>query len=428
MKTSLSKIAVVLLAALWIASCAAPQSAPTEAPQTAPQEKILKVGVELPLTGPSAGSGAQIKNATVMAFEQINYTVGDYKVELVWIDSQSNPEVASRLYEEAAVKENIQAGLLGWNSSVAEAVMEVAARRQIPHFFTMGASEVLNDKFQSNPQKYAYYNFKFWPSPSKLTSGYVYAVEEALASGLLDAGAEKRAVIYGEDTDWGRGFGSSIESQLKAAGWTIVDEAYFPTDQTDFAETMAKLKGEDVDLLAGTSTASESLAAFIKQADAAGLKALIVADGMGWIGNWHELTGSSSNYVIDQIPGWTTDKARKFADEYKARWNEDASPSSAGLGYDAANFFIKILQAANDQYGALNKDTIYQFARENMQTGKFTYTDGIIMKEYKFMPDTVPDPIVAENYYAFPIIQYMDGKGAVIWPPEWKTADLKTKP
>jgi branched-chain amino acid transport system substrate-binding protein len=413
--------------AVLIASCAAPKSNQPPATQ-ATEEKILKVGVESPVTGPSAGSGGQIKNAVQMAFEKIDYRVGDYKIELVWVDSQSNPEVASQAYENAVTKENIQAGLLNWNSSVAEALMEVTARHQIPHFFGMGASEVINDKFHSNEEKYGYWNFKFWPSPSKLTAGYVSAVEDAISAGLWDPGTEKRVFIYGEDTDWGRDFGRSIQTQLEKTGWTIVGGQYFPIDQTDFSALMKDLQDENIDMLAGTSTASNSLAAFIKQADEAGLKSLIIADGMGWIGNWHDLTGKSSNYVIDQIPGWTTDKANSFAGEYKTKWNEDASPSSAGLAYDAANFFIRILQATYDQYGKLDKKTLYKFAKENVQTGKFTYKDGVIMSEYKFTPDTVPDPIVGEGYYIFPIIQYMDGKGQVVWPPEWKTSEMKLKP
>jgi branched-chain amino acid transport system substrate-binding protein len=45
------------------------------------------------------------------------------------------------------------------------------------------------------------------------------------------------------------------------------------------------------------------MSAFIKQADEVGLKSLIIADGLGWVGEWYNLTGKSSNFVMDQIPG-----------------------------------------------------------------------------------------------------------------------------
>ncbi len=380
-----------------------------------------------PFTGPSANAGEQFQAAVKMAFENIDYKIGDYKIELVWIDSQSEPEKATRAYKEAVEQNGIQAGLLNWHSSVAVAAMEVTSRYKIPHFFGFGATEVINEKFHSNPAKYSYWNFKNWAVTSKLTANYVTAIEDAIAAGLWDPG-EKRAAIYGEDTDWGRGFGLSLKEQLGLAGWTIVDEQYFPLDQTEFHSLLNNWKDEDIDLIGGTSTAPASLSAFIKQADEVGLESLIIADGLGWIGEWYELTGSSSNYVVDQIPGWTTDEAKAFAEAFEARWGITPSPSTAGLAYDATNFFIKIAQATYAQYGQLNKDTLYKFGQEKVQTGEFTYTDGIIMAEYKYTAETSPDPVVGKGYFTFPVLQYMNGEGQVIWPDEWKTTDLKIKP
>ncbi len=439
---TLALLSVLTLLVTVAAQCAAPQAteapateapaAATEAPAAATEapaaeEKVFKLGVMGPFTGPSARTGEEFQGAVKMAFENIDYKIGDYKIELVWIDSQSDPEKATRAYEEAVVQDGIQAGLLNWHSSVAVAVMEVTAKHKIPHFFGMGATEVVNEKFHSDPAKYSYWNFKGWPTPAKLSANYVAAIEDAIANGLWDPG-EKRAAIYGEDTDWGRSFGGGFKAQLEDAGWTIVDEQYFPLDQTEFYPLLNKFKDEDVKLLAGTSTAPPSLSAFIKQADEVGLKALIVADGLGWVGEWYDLTGSSSNYVVDQIPGWTTDEARAFADEFEAKWGITPSASTAGLCYDFANFFIKIAQATYDQYGELSKDTLYKFGQEKVQTGEFTYTDGIVMAEYKYTPETVPDPVIGKGYYTFPVLQYMDGEGLVIWPDEWKVADLQIKP
>lgn len=89
----------------------------------------FKLGVVAPLTGPSARAGQEHKGAVEMAFEEAGYKIGDYKVELVWIDSEGNPEKATRSYSEAILRQGIQAGLLNWHSSVAVALMEVAARK-----------------------------------------------------------------------------------------------------------------------------------------------------------------------------------------------------------------------------------------------------------------------------------------------------------
>ena len=57
-------------------------------------DKVLKVGVLGPFTGPAAKNGAEFKASVEMALDKIDYTVGDYKLEIVWIDSQSDPAKA----------------------------------------------------------------------------------------------------------------------------------------------------------------------------------------------------------------------------------------------------------------------------------------------------------------------------------------------
>ena len=49
------------------------------------EEKTLKVGVLGPFTGPSAVTGQQSRDAIKMAFEKIDYMIGNYKIELIWI-------------------------------------------------------------------------------------------------------------------------------------------------------------------------------------------------------------------------------------------------------------------------------------------------------------------------------------------------------
>ncbi|RME70300.1 MAG: branched-chain amino acid ABC transporter substrate-binding protein, partial [Chloroflexi bacterium] len=276
--------------------------------------------------------------------------------------------------------------------------------------------------------KYGYWTSKGWPTPVKLTQNYVTALEDAIAAGVWTP-AEKTAAIYGEDTDWGRSFGNGIKGQLEAAGWTVVDEQYFPIDQTEFYPLLNKFKDEGVALVAGTSTAPPSLSAFIKQADEVGLESLIVADGLGWVGEWYELTGDASNYVIDQIPGWTTPEAKAFAEAFEQKYGITPSPSSGGLSYDGVNYFIKVLETAYKDYGELTSETVFKTIQDKVWTGELTFTaaDGaIVMQEYNFSDP--PDPIVGKGYYTFPVLQYMNGEGRVIWPEDWKEADLQAKP
>lgn len=422
MRKTLSLIAILAILGLLVAACGGGESS-----QIAPAAgKVLKVGVVAPLTGPNSVVGEEFKDAVTMAFDAINWQIGDYQVEAVWVDEETDPEKATRAYEAAITRDNITCGLLNWDASVAVALMEVSAQNKIPHFFAMGTTTVVDEKYASD-EKYSYWMAKGWPTPSKLTISYLNVLDAAMKKGTF-APAEKKVALYGTDDDWARGFATAIGDQLKAAGWDIVAEEYVPIGETDFYPLLTKLKGLNVPLIAGTMSDAAGFSAMIKQSREVGLNSLIIADGLGWVGEWYSLTGEASDYVIDQIPGWTSPKAQEFKTTFKTRFNFEPSPSAAGLAYDETNFFIKIAQRAYDQYGKLDRESLYKIGREELATGKLTYTDGILMKEYKLTAESMPDFVVGPGAFVFPVIQYVGGVGKVIYPDDAKEVDFQLPP
>jgi branched-chain amino acid transport system substrate-binding protein len=172
------------------------------------------------------------------------------------------------------------------------------------------------------------------------------------------------------------------------------------------------------------------MAAFIKQSNEVGLKSVIVASGLGWIGDWYKMTGPASDYVLDSIPQLTTKEAQQWAKDVKAKYGFSPSPSAGGLSYDGVRMFIKLLQRTNELHGTLDKKTIHKTMVEEVNTGKLTYgkKDGaIIMNEYKYTPETMPDMVVGPDAYFFPILQYQKGKGYMIFPDDWKEREFQQK-
>lgn len=391
---------------------------------TASAEKILKVGSIGPFTGPAARVGQEFKNSIEMAFDKIGWTIGDYKVEFVWIDSESDAEKAAKAYERAIVRDKINVGFNTWHSWVSASCMEVAAKYKIPHFFSFGAGKIMNEKYASDPDRYKYWVGKTWPLPEKLSIGYINALEEAIEKGIWKP-ENKKVAVYGVDNDWGRAFGSAVKKQFQDAGWSVATEEYVQLGETEFYPLLSKIKRKKVSVAVGSMSDPPSVSAFIKQAREVGLKSMILSDGLGWVGEWYNLTGDASDYVLDQIPQWTTPRALKFRDEFNTRYGFDPGASSAGLCYDTAGFFIKVLQTTLKDYGELTREAFVKCAVEQVIPGKLTYTDGLLMEEYKYTPETFPDPVVGKGYYIFPVIQYFGGKGTIIWPEEWKSADIK---
>jgi signal transduction histidine kinase/AraC-like DNA-binding protein/DNA-binding LacI/PurR family transcriptional regulator len=232
--------------------------------------RIFKLGILGPFRGFNAVVGIEMKGAVEMAFAQINHRIGPYQIELVWVDCQSDPVKAALAYEEAIIQQGVQAGLLNWHSPVALACMKVAARHKIPHFFSLAGASAINEVWRSDPNQYFYW-VKGWPEPAKLTANYVQALEDAIARDWWQPEA-KTVAFWGEDTEWGRSFAAGMKEQLKAAGWEIVAEDYFPVDQTDFVPWFIRIRERKPALLAGTASNPVTYSSFVKQAHKLGLE------------------------------------------------------------------------------------------------------------------------------------------------------------
>jgi branched-chain amino acid transport system substrate-binding protein len=391
------------------------------------QTTEFKLGIMSPYTGPAAQTGTEIKNGASLAFDSVKWQIGKYKIVPVWIDEQSDPAKATNAYEQAVVQDHIQAGLQNWHSSVAVAVMEVTAKYKIPHLLGTGSTELVNEKFKGNNEKYGYWMLKSWPIPSKLSVAYVQALEAAIKAGTFKP-KTKTVCIYGEDSDYGRSMANGFSSEFAKAGWKVLAKEFFPLSQTEFYPLLNKFKALNPAVVCGGSTAAPALTAFVKQADEIGIESVLIADGLGWFGDWFKLTGSASDFVLDEIPAWGSAKGKDFAAAYKAKYGYSPSPATAGISYDSALFFIKMANEIVAKGGQLTSDSIYQFVKKNIWTGKWTFKDGIVMKEYKFTPETIPDPVVGPNEYTFPVLQYHGGNGKIIFPTAWAESKFEMKP
>jgi len=410
-------ILVLLLAVTLLITGCGQQEAATE------EKKVLTVGVDLPLTGAVAKAGNEFKDTCTMAFEEVGNKIGDYEVKLVWIDDQADPQKGTAAYEQAVVKDKIDVGILNWNSSVAVALMETVAKYQIPHYFGMGAAGSINEKWNSDP-KYHYWINKGWAMPDKMTQAYVDTLNQAIEAGIWTP-RNKKVAIYGDDNDWGRSYGASMKKRFAEAGWEVVNEDYTKMGETDMYPLLTKMKDLDVSLVAGTIGSAPSVAAFIKQSREIKLNALMICDSLGETADFYSLTGDSADYVLDNRPVFTSDRALKFAADFKAKYGYDPSPACGGQVYDYTRFFIKCANACLEEYGKLDKETLFKFSQEKLMTGQITFTEGVVVDEYRFDATSAPDPVVGEGYYIFPVVQYFGGKATVIWPDSQKTAEMK---
>ncbi len=389
-------------------------------------EKTLKIGIVAPYTGPNARVGEELKDIHIMAFDKIGWKIGDYKIVPVWIDDESDPEKAVRAFKDAVLREKIQAALSGYHSSVTVALMDLIAQYKIPYFFPQNESSVIVNKYKSDPVKYAYHQWKGRPNPTKLIVGYDIALfKEAIGKGIWKP-ANKKFSVMCEDTDYGRDFCASFKKMVQSKGWELVGEDYVPLNATDVYPILSKLQSQSPSLIFISMSAPAIATGIIKQVNEVGLKGLVISHGLGWIGEWYQMTGPAGDYILDMMQKFRTPQQIAYRDAFKQKFNISPSASLA-ISYDYANFFIEICKRALQVHGKLDSDSIFRIGNDEVSTGKLTYKGGLWYKELKWDRDSVPEMVVGEGYYLDPVVQYFKGEGTIIWPDYLKEGDLKIK-
>lgn len=387
--------------------------------------KTFKLAIVAPITGGSALIGTQFKDSAALALASIGSKIGPYKIVPVWVDEHGgDPAKATQDYQSAVSGGNIGAGCLNWHGSVGIALMDVVARYKIPQLFSLAAPGTINDKFNKDRQKYGYWATKGWPSPAKLIPGYVEALTAAEKDGSFKP-ANHEIAISGEDTDYGRYVAKAVDDSFTKAGWQVKATDFFPADTNDHHAMLNKYKSLGVSVVFTTASSPNTMAALIKQRKEVGLKALLIGDGLGYISDFYKLTGAASDGVLDMQPVFSTPKQLAFAATFKKKYGIDPSPAAAGLSYDYMNFCLKVLQTTYDRFKTLDSKSVYQTAKDELWTGKLTYTGGVVMPSYRYSPQTIPDPVVGTDAFFFPVIQYSGGKPKVIYPPSAANAKLQ---
>ena len=391
-------------------------------------EKVFKIGVLGPFTGGNAKVGSEFKMAVEMALEKIDYKVGDYTIDPVWVDTQYDPAKAVSAYAEAVERGGIQVGVMNWSSSVVIALMDMAIDYNVPQLFPLGSAQIVVDKWRSDREKYKIWSTKGWPVPGTIIKGYLGCLQDAIDRGLW-APEKKLVAVYGEDTDYGRSEGAAFKKAFEDLGWKIASVDYFPVTQTEFYGLMGRYKKMGVEVLAGT-TNWPAMGPFVKQASEVGLKAIIIGDGIGWTGNWYEHTGDAANHMLDMIPQLSTPEAKAWAEAAKAKYGFYPSAAGGALVYDYFNFALKVFNRAYEKYGVLDKAGVIKIITEELQTGQLTYTreDGaLIMEEYKFTAESLPDPVCGPDNFFYPVVQYFDGEGKIVYPATVREQNFQPK-
>ncbi|MGJ3252352.1 MAG: ABC transporter substrate-binding protein [Elainellaceae cyanobacterium] len=347
------------LATSLIVACSAPPSSEqsvdssTEAEATTEGEPI-KIGLLQPLTGPVAANGIAIRDAAVIAVEEINNEGGvdGRPIELIIEDTANDPAQCTSAATKVVTRDEVEAIIGAWGSSCTLAVIPIIQQYEVPLLVETSSSFKITDPEESGNE----WTFRLAP-PTPLEA---WAVRDDLVKTL----GFNNVFFLAVNNDWGRGAIASYSPHITENGGEIVGEEYFEQAEVDFKPLLSKVKAAGADS-AIVTTSNSQIALILEQAKTLGIDLKILATGGSWPEKVVELAGlesSSGSYHTVFFPGAydsSLSKAPDQAAEFTEKWEEQGYKFSelgeAGRGYDAVYTMEEALDSLD---GDINHETI----------------------------------------------------------------------
>ena len=388
------------------------------------QEKKIKIGVIYDLTGPLAGGGSELQyvGAKIMIDNFIKQGgVEGYKIEAIYADAQSKPDVAINEAVRLIEQEKVNL-LLGFFSS-AQCVPVAARVEQLKNFMWITTC-ISTSVVENKNLKYV-----FRPQASGQQFGLMAAdmIEKNAKAKFGKEPKDMRVAIIHEDGAYGVDVAKGNEAGSKKAGFNIVMKEGYSATAPDLSALVTKLKRARPDVIFHTGY-NPDITLFARQAREQGLKfGALVGHGAGY-GVYEKLKegmGNDVNYVfnIDPISIWLANQAAldpklppviKMVGEEFDKIKPGVAIRSAHVGMAASNsyvFFTEVLPRAIKNHGGISSDALRKAALEvDMPEGGTMLGFGV-----KFAGEG--SPIAGQNERSFPvIIQYVDDKSYVVGP------------
>lgn len=350
---------VAVVALLLLGGCGGKGAAPgtggqvggapggTGAPAPAPSGDTVKVGILHSLSGTMAISETSLKDAELMAIDEINARGGVLGKRIVPViedgasDWPTFAEKARKLLERDKV-----ATVFGcWTSASRKAVKPVFEQLHGLLWYPV-QYEGLED------------------SPDIFYTGAAANQQLVPAVTWLLQQGKKRFFLLGSDYVFPRTANKIIKAQLQAMGGEVVGEEYTPLGHTEYATIINKIKAAKPDIVFNTLN-GDSNVAFFKQLRDAGITAKDLPTISVSIAE-EEIRGIGPENMAGHLAVWNyfqstdTPENKEFVRKFKERYGQDRVTDDP---IEAAYLAVHLWAKAVEKAGSFDVDKVREAAR-----------------------------------------------------------------
>ena len=226
----------------------------------------IKIGSVLPLSGPLALVGQEDQRGTKVAGEHLGSEVLGEDLEIVYRDSETNPQTALQATRELVEQEDVDA-LAGVASSASGigVIPYLKNEAQVPHTFAQVGTPTAREQDQYCT-KYAFYP---WASMRQQALPHVEFIANEL-SNHVDADTSKLHFI-GLDYEAGQTGRDMVSELFGEVGGEVVGATMVPQGETDLAPYLTEVENSEADVVSGFMP-GQAAVQIINQANEFGLK------------------------------------------------------------------------------------------------------------------------------------------------------------
>jgi urea transport system substrate-binding protein len=413
-KRLLSVLSSAALAAAMFSSCGAQTGNSGGTPSDSPageskagtsSEETVKVGLLHSLTGAMAISEKSVRDAEVLAIEEINASGGVLGKKIIYAeeDGASEPSTFATKAEKLIDSEKVATIFGCWTSSSRKAVKPIVEDYDALLWYPVQYEGMESSK-----------NIVY--TGAAPNQQIVPAIDY-----LIDKGY-KKFFLLGSDYVFPRTANMIINAQVKNAGLEVVGEEYADMDQTDFAAIISKIEAAKPDVIVNTLNGTGNVS-FFKQMNEKNYTSESYMT-MSFSIAEEEVATIGADILKGHMVSWnyyqTTEgeKNKAFVSAYKAKFGESRVTSDpAEAAYDAvylwadactkANSFdpdkvIKAVESGEISFDAPEGKVTVQGDNHHLvkpvrigQVG----TDGLISEVYATDP-VAPDPYLTTYKWA----------------------------
>ncbi|GAC1568476.1 MAG: branched-chain amino acid ABC transporter substrate-binding protein [Vulcanimicrobiaceae bacterium] len=343
-----ARISLAALLASLVTGCASHSSSTTQG--AAGGGDVVKIGIDMPVSGADASTGIPTRNGAVQAIEEANAKGAPGGVKFAAYDLDDAVQGAhdpgqGAQNTRAFVSDAAVLAIVGpFNSSVAKAEIPItndAGLAQIsPSNTSTGLTKGDDAKKlrTSHPETIAY--FRVCTTDDK---------QGAAGAQFAKKIGFKKAFVIDDNETYGKGLADVFEAQFKAGGGAVVGHEHLTKGQTDYKALLTKAHAlaPDVVFYGGTTATGGGL--LRKQMADAGLRSTPYIGGDGISDDeFLKTAGEMANGSYYTVAAPETSKlasAASFVAAYKKRWKSDVGPYSANA-YAAAKLEIAAIEKA----------------------------------------------------------------------------------